>query len=110
MLDKVLVAELVEELRCLSTRLGEVLAMDKIVEKIAELFVEKYYSLFLGRGVQYSVAMEGVFKFKEISYIHAEVYPVGELKYGPLALVDADMLVVTVVLNNELLEKFKFNL
>ncbi|MEO9331992.1 glutamine--fructose-6-phosphate transaminase (isomerizing) [Ectopseudomonas guguanensis] len=109
-LDKTLAAELVEELRRLPTRLGEALAMDKTVEKIAELFAEKHHSLFLGRGAQYPVAMEGALKLKEISYIHAEAYPAGELKHGPLALVDADMPVVTVAPNNELLEKLKSNL
>lgn len=109
-LDKTLEAELVEELRRLPTRLGEALAMDKTVEKISELFAEKHHSLFLGRGAQYPVAMEGALKLKEISYIHAEAYPAGELKHGPLALVDADMPVVTVAPNNELLEKLKSNL
>ncbi|MBC9253017.1 glutamine--fructose-6-phosphate aminotransferase, partial [Pseudomonas alcaligenes] len=102
-------AELVEELRRLPTRLGEALAMDKTVEKIAELFAEKHHTLFLGRGAQYPVAMEGALKLKEISYIHAEAYPAGELKHGPLALVDSDMPVVTVAPNNELLEKLKSN-
>ena len=103
-------AELVEELRRLPTRLGEALAMDKTVEKVAELFAEKHHTLFLGRGAQYPVAMEGALKLKEISYIHAEAYPAGELKHGPLALVDSDMPVVTVAPNNELLEKLKSNL
>lgn len=109
-LDKALEAQLVDELRRLPTRLGEALAMDKTVEKISELFAEKHHSLFLGRGAQYPVAMEGALKLKEISYIHAEAYPAGELKHGPLALVDADMPVVTVAPNNELLEKLKSNL
>ena len=103
-------AELVAELRRLPTRLGEALAMDATVEKIAEHFAEKHHTLFLGRGAQYPVAMEGALKLKEISYIHAEAYPAGELKHGPLALVDADMPVVTVAPNNELLEKLKSNL
>ena len=103
-------AELVEELRRLPTRLGEALAMDATVEKIAELFADKHHTLFLGRGAQYPVAMEGALKLKEISYIHAEAYPAGELKHGPLALVDNDMPVVTVAPNNELLEKLKSNL
>ncbi|WP_312156680.1 glutamine--fructose-6-phosphate transaminase (isomerizing) [Pseudomonas sp.] len=103
-------AELVEELRRLPTRLGEALAMDGTVEKIAELFADKHHTLFLGRGAQYPVAMEGALKLKEISYIHAEAYPAGELKHGPLALVDSDMPVVTVAPNNELLEKLKSNL
>lgn len=109
-LDKALEAELVEELRRLPTRLGEALAMDGVVEKVSELFAEKHHALFLGRGAQYPVAMEGALKLKEISYIHAEAYPAGELKHGPLALVDSDMPVVTVAPNNELLEKLKSNL
>ncbi|TIH10499.1 glutamine--fructose-6-phosphate transaminase (isomerizing) [Pseudomonas leptonychotis] len=109
-LDKALEAELVDELRRLPTRLGEALAMHDVVEKVSELFAEKHHSLFLGRGAQYPVAMEGALKLKEISYIHAEAYPAGELKHGPLALVDADMPVVTVAPNNELLEKLKSNL
>ncbi len=109
-LSKANEAELVDELRRLPTRLGEALAMDKTVEKIAELFAEKHHTLFLGRGAQYPVAMEGALKLKEISYIHAEAYPAGELKHGPLALVDSDMPVVTVAPNNELLEKLKSNL
>ncbi|WEJ72495.1 glutamine--fructose-6-phosphate transaminase (isomerizing) [Pseudomonas sp. PSE14] len=103
-------AELVAELRRLPTRLEEALAMERVVEKVSELFAEKHHTLFLGRGAQYPVAMEGALKLKEISYIHAEAYPAGELKHGPLALVDADMPVVTVAPNNELLEKLKSNL
>lgn len=109
-LSKDLEAELVEELRRLPARLGEALAMDSTVEKVAELFADKHHTLFLGRGAQYPVAMEGSLKLKEISYIHAEAYPAGELKHGPLALVDDDMPVVTVAPNNELLEKLKSNL
>ncbi|WP_313027777.1 glutamine--fructose-6-phosphate transaminase (isomerizing) [Pseudomonas lopnurensis] len=109
-LDAAKEAELVEELRRLPIRLGEALAMDTTVEKIAEHFAEKHHTLFLGRGAQYPVAMEGALKLKEISYIHAEAYPAGELKHGPLALVDADMPVVTVAPNNELVEKLKSNL
>ena len=103
-------AALVAELRRLPTRLGEALAMDTTIEKVAEFFADKSHCLFLGRGTQYPVAMEGALKLKEISYIHAEAYPAGELKHGPLALVDADMPVVTVAPNNELLEKLKSNL
>ena len=73
-------------------------------------FVNKTNVLFLGRGVQYPVALEGALKLKEISYIHAEAYPAGELKHGPLALVDADMPVVAVAPNDELLDKLKSNL
>ena len=109
-LDKADEARLVDELRRLPTHLGEALAMDKKVEKVAELFAEKHHTRLRGRGTQYPVAMEGALKLKEISYIHAEAYPAGELKHGPLALVDADMPVVTVAPNNELLEKLKSNL
>jgi glucosamine--fructose-6-phosphate aminotransferase (isomerizing) len=109
-LSKQVEAELVDELRRLPIRLGEALAMDAVVEKISELFSDKNHSLFLGRGAQYPVAMEGALKLKEISYIHAEAYPAGELKHGPLALVDNDMPVVTVAPNNDLLEKLKSNL
>ncbi|TBW30810.1 glutamine--fructose-6-phosphate transaminase (isomerizing) [Azotobacter chroococcum] len=103
-------AGLVEELRRLPARLDEALAMDATIQQIAEFFADKNNCLFLGRGAQYPVAMEGALKLKEISYIHAEAYPAGELKHGPLALVDASMPVVTVAPNNELLEKLKSNL
>ncbi len=85
-------------------------AMNRTVEKVSELFAEKHHTLFLGRGAQFPVALEGALKLKEISYIHAEAYPAGELKHGPLALVDSDMPVVTVAPNNELVEKLKSNL
>ncbi|MGZ8171883.1 MULTISPECIES: SIS domain-containing protein, partial [Methylobacter] len=75
-----------------------------------EQFAEKQHALFLGRGTHYPIAMEGALKLKEISYIHAEAYPAGELKHGPLALIDADMPVVTVAPNNSLLEKLKSNI
>src|SRR5690554_7410020 len=77
---------------------------------MSKAFMDKNHSLFLGRGSQYPVAMEGALKLKEISYIHAEAYPAGELKHGPLALVDSEMPVVTVAPNNDLLEKLKSNL
>src|SRR5690606_13755423 len=83
---------------------------DGDIEKLAEDFVEKHHTLFLGRGTQYPVAMEGALKLKEISYIHAEAYPAGELKHGPLALVDKEMPVVAVAPNDELLEKLTANL
>lgn len=103
-------AQLVADLKSLPALCQEVLALDSAIEKISEEFVEKSHALFLGRGVQYPVAMEGALKLKEISYIHAEAYPAGELKHGPLALVDSDMPVVTLAPNNELLEKLKSNL
>ncbi|HJU39059.1 MAG TPA: SIS domain-containing protein, partial [Tahibacter sp.] len=79
-------------------------------EKIAELFADKHHTLFLGRGAQYPVAMEGALKLKEISYIHAEAYAAGELKHGPLALVDEEMPVIAVAPNDHLLEKLKSNI
>lgn len=88
----------------------QVLELDEEIKITSEAFSEKHHSLFLGRGVQYPIALEGALKLKEISYIHAEAYPAGELKHGPLALVDADMPVVAVAPNNELLEKLKSNL
>jgi len=102
--------ELVSALHQLSKLSEQVLAMDSEIEKIFECFADKHHALFLGRGVQYPIAMEGALKLKEISYIHAEAYPSGELKHGPLALVDADMPVVAVAPNNDLLEKLKSNL
>jgi glucosamine--fructose-6-phosphate aminotransferase (isomerizing) len=77
---------------------------------LADKFADKHHALFLGRGDQYPIAMEGALKLKEISYIHAEAYAAGELKHGPLALVDADMPVVVVAPNNELLDKLKSNI
>jgi glutamine---fructose-6-phosphate transaminase (isomerizing) len=88
----------------------ETLKLEPVVRKLAEKFVDKHHALFLGRGALAPVAMEGALKLKEISYIHAEAYPAGELKHGPLALVDADMPVITVAPNNDLLEKLKSNL
>jgi len=88
----------------------ETLALDPIVRRLAEKFVDKHHALFLGRGALAPIAMEGALKLKEISYIHAEAYPAGELKHGPLALVDADMPVITVAPNNDLVEKLKSNL
>ena len=81
-----------------------------MIHKLAERFADKHHALFLGRGALYPIAMEGALKLKEISYIHAEAYPAGELKHGPLALVDADMPVIAVAPNNDLLEKLKSNL
>jgi glutamine---fructose-6-phosphate transaminase (isomerizing) len=87
-----------------------VLELDPVIHKLAERFAAKHHTLFLGRGALYPVALEGALKLKEISYIHAEGYPAGELKHGPLALVDADMPVIAVAPNNDLLEKLKSNL
>ena len=102
--------DIVTQLGTLPSLLDNVLALDKAIERIAEEFGEKHHTLFLGRGAQYPVAMEGALKLKEISYIHAEAYPAGELKHGPLALVDKDMPVVAVAPNNELIDKLKSNL
>ncbi len=88
----------------------QILLLDGKIKEIAMDFVEKDHALFLGRGVQYPVALEGALKLKEISYIHAEAYPAGELKHGPLALVDSDMPVIAVAPNDELLDKLKSNL
>ncbi len=101
---------LVNELERVPGKVEHVLNMDHAIEKISEQFADIHNALFLGRGAQYPVAMEGALKLKEISYIHAEAYPAGELKHGPLALVDADMPVIAVAPNNELLEKLKSNL
>ena len=83
--------------------------MDNEIELLAEDFADKHNSLFLGRGDQYPIAMEGALKLKEISYIHAEAYAAGELKHGPLALIDVDMPVIVVAPNNDLVEKLKSN-
>jgi glucosamine--fructose-6-phosphate aminotransferase (isomerizing) len=103
-------AALVGELMTLPQILQGALALEPVIAKLAEAFVDKRHALFLGRGAQYPVAMEGALKLKEISYIHAEAYPAGELKHGPLALVDEDMPVIAVAPNNQLLEKLKSNL
>ncbi len=97
-------------LRALPTKIESVLALDDRIAALAETFVDKQHTLFLGRGEQYPIAMEGALKLKEISYIHAEAYPAGELKHGPLALIDEQMPVVAVAPNNALLEKLKSNL
>jgi glucosamine--fructose-6-phosphate aminotransferase (isomerizing) len=97
-------------LRSVPSKMEKALALDERIAIMAESFAEKHHTLFLGRGEQYPIAMEGALKLKEISYIHAEAYPAGELKHGPLALIDEDMPVVAVVPNNALLEKLKSNL
>jgi glutamine---fructose-6-phosphate transaminase (isomerizing) len=109
-LDEVKEQSLVTALHQLPELCRQTLALDTDIEKTFECFANKHHALFLGRGVQYPVALEGALKLKEISYIHAEAYPSGELKHGPLALVDSDMPIVAVAPNNELLEKLKSNL
>ena len=103
-------ADIVAQLRALPQACERVLELDAQINVLAQRFADKHHALFLGRGVQYPVAMEGALKLKEISYIHAEAYPAGELKHGPLALVDADMPVVIVAPNDDLLEKLKGNM
>ncbi len=102
--------KITEELFSLPGKIEQVLKLDDEIRVLAEQFSEKQHALFLGRGTHYPIAMEGALKLKEISYIHAEAYPAGELKHGPLALIDADMPVVTVAPNNSLLEKLKSNI
>jgi glucosamine--fructose-6-phosphate aminotransferase (isomerizing) len=104
--ERGLVARLVE----LPGLIEKTLTLDPVIHKLAERFADKQHTLFLGRGALHPIAMEGALKLKEISYIHAEAYPAGELKHGPLALVDAGMPVITVAPNNDLLEKLKSNL
>ncbi|MEM6774059.1 MAG: glutamine--fructose-6-phosphate transaminase (isomerizing) [Pseudomonadota bacterium] len=102
--------QLVNGLRHLPELVNETLKVDPAIEALSAAFIQKHHALFLGRGIQYPIALEGALKLKEISYIHAEAYPAGELKHGPLALVDADMPVVAVAPTDELLEKLRSNL
>ncbi|MBA3981612.1 MAG: glutamine--fructose-6-phosphate transaminase (isomerizing) [Alcanivorax sp.] len=104
------IEQVLADLRTLPSLVEKTLGLDRAIETLSRDFVEKHHTLFLGRGTQFPVAMEGALKLKEISYIHAEAYPAGELKHGPLALVDKDMPVVAVAPNDELLEKLKSNL
>ncbi len=103
-------SEVLAQLKQLPEHCERVLKMNDSIEALAAQFVNKAHALFLGRGVQYPVALEGALKLKEISYIHAEAYPAGELKHGPLALVDKDMPVIAIAPNDELLDKLKSNL
>ncbi|MEQ1484667.1 glutamine--fructose-6-phosphate transaminase (isomerizing) [Methyloglobulus sp.] len=102
--------KLTSELFTLPGKVEKVLRLDNQIKALSEQFADKEHALFLGRGTHYPIAMEGALKLKEISYIHAEAYPAGELKHGPLALIDADMPVITVAPNNSLLEKLKSNM
>ncbi len=99
-----------ESLRALPESLDAVMALEPLIIKMAEAFDQKEHALFLGRGIHYPIAMEGALKLKEISYIHAEAYPAGELKHGPIALIDSEMPVIAVAPNDDLLEKVKSNL
>jgi glucosamine--fructose-6-phosphate aminotransferase (isomerizing) len=98
------------ELRHLPSAAQKVLELEPHIARLAKQFADKQHALFLGRGLHYPIALEGALKLKEISYIHAEAYPAGELKHGPLALVDKDMPVISVAPNDALLEKLKSNL
>lgn len=102
--------QILQALRDLPALVDKTLQLDSAIERMSEHFILKHHALFLGRGIHYPIAMEGALKLKEISYIHAEAYPAGELKHGPLALVDADMPVVAVAPGDDLLEKLKSNL
>jgi glucosamine--fructose-6-phosphate aminotransferase (isomerizing) len=101
---------LVQQLVEIPSLIEKTLGLDPKIDELAKRFAEKHHTLFLGRGAMHPIAMEGALKLKEISYIHAEAYAAGELKHGPLALIDADMPVIAVAPNNELLEKLKSNL
>jgi glucosamine--fructose-6-phosphate aminotransferase (isomerizing) len=103
-------AEFVKHLYHSAAAVEEALGMNDVLMLLAEDFAEKDHSLFLGRGPMWPIAMEGALKLKEISYIHAEAYAAGELKHGPLALIDEDMPVIVVAPNNELLDKLKSNM
>ncbi|MEH6811522.1 MAG: glutamine--fructose-6-phosphate transaminase (isomerizing) [Motiliproteus sp.] len=109
-LDPAIETQLVGELKALPALLEQALLLDGPIQTLSEQFADKNHSLFLGRGSMYPVAMEGALKLKEISYIHAEAYPAGELKHGPLALVDREMPVIVVAPNNSMLEKLKANM
>ncbi len=101
---------LVQRLIEIPSLIEKTLQLDGVIKKLAQRFADKHHALFLGRGQMYPIAMEGALKLKEISYIHAEAYPAGELKHGPLALVDTDMPVIVVAPNNDLVEKLKSNM
>ncbi|EGU29209.1 glucosamine--fructose-6-phosphate aminotransferase [Vibrio ichthyoenteri ATCC 700023] len=109
-IDKTREKEIVEALHALPNQINQALSLEKEIEALAEDFADKHHTLFLGRGEFYPIAVEASLKLKEISYIHAEAYAAGELKHGPLALIDADMPVVVVAPSNELLEKLKSNI
>ena len=100
----------IDQLRHLPVAVNKVLELEPAIEAWAKRFADKHHALFLGRGRHFPIAMEGALKLKEISYIHAEAYPAGELKHGPLALVDSDMPVISIAPNDQLLDKLKSNL
>jgi glucosamine--fructose-6-phosphate aminotransferase (isomerizing) len=102
--------DLVAQLLNLPARINKVFECDEAIQKLALRYQNKQHALFLGRGSHYPIAMEGALKLKEISYVHAEAYAAGELKHGPIALIDENMPVITVAPNNELLKKLKSNI
>ncbi|WP_049723054.1 glutamine--fructose-6-phosphate transaminase (isomerizing) [Gilvimarinus polysaccharolyticus] len=108
-LNNLLLQEMISALKSLPEQLEQTLLLAGEIETLAQDFADKQHTLFLGRGDQYPIAMEGALKLKEISYIHAEAYAAGELKHGPLALIDEHMPIVVIAPNNELLEKLKSN-
>ena len=103
-------AAYIDQLRHLPVAVNKVLELESEIKVWAQRFADKHHALFLGRGMHYPIAMEGALKLKEISYIHAEAYPAGELKHGPLALVDSDMPVISIAPNDQLIDKLKSNL
>ena len=103
-------SEIVNGLKKLPGLINEALLQETQIKQLAKSFINKDSALFLGRGTMYAIAMEGALKLKEISYIHAEAYPAGELKHGPIALIDKNMPVIAIAPNDELLEKLKSNL
>ncbi len=103
-------AAYIDQLRHLPVAVNKVLGLENDIKSWAQRFADKHHALFLGRGMHYPIAMEGALKLKEISYIHAEAYPAGELKHGPLALVDSDMPVISIAPNDQLIDKLKSNL
>lgn len=109
-ISNVMIEELARELWHSPKVILDTLKQDAEILRLSELFVEKQHCLFLGRGTHYPIALEGALKLKEISYIHAEGYAAGELKHGPLALVDTEMPIVILAPNDEMLDKLKSNM
>jgi glucosamine--fructose-6-phosphate aminotransferase (isomerizing) len=110
LLPKTQEQEYLNALRHLAVSVQHALNLEPQIREWAKAFANKHHALFLGRGIHYPIALEGALKLKEISYIHAEAYPAGELKHGPLALVDSDMPIVVIAPNDALLEKVKSNM
>lgn len=108
--NKNLVAEIIDQLSHLSDKAQQTLDQHETIEKLAHQFTNKAHAIFLGRGMEFPIALEGALKLKEISYIHAEAFPAGELKHGPLALIDENVPIIALVPKNEVFQKFKSNL